>query len=314
MKVLSTVPGDQIWGSMGEIEGFDAEGNNVLFSPPRNVTRATPQATAGHYRKIKDADSSKPVFMTFTDNFHPHFKKWPDEKRKKLYADFIRSTDVVGYDIYPIYGWNRPDWIHLVYEATGLLRDMGDSRPVYAWIETSKGGQWTGDLSRQHPVTPEHIRAEVWMSICQGATAIGYFTHIWKPSYNQFGVPKENREALAEINAQITRLTPAILANPPEQAMTVKTEGGVKVAAMAREHDGSLHIFAVNYDERSRSTRATFQVNGLKPGVFVEVVDEPEPGIDIAADDEWRSIEAEAGQFQDTFAPLAVHIYRLNLR
>lgn len=311
LKVLSTVPGDQVWGSMGEIEGFDAEGKNVLLSKPRTVTRATPEKTAEHYKQIKDADPSKPVFMTFTGNFHPHFKKWPDEERKKLYSDFIRSTDVVGYDIYPIYGWNRPDWIHLVYEATGLLVEMGPGRPVYAWIETSKGGQYTGDLSRQHPVNPEHIRAEVWMAICQGATAIGYFTHIWKPSYNQFGVPKENREALAEINAQVTRLTPAILGSAPKSAATVETEGGVKVGAMSREHDGSLYIFAVNYDESSEATKATFKVDGLKAGVFVEVVDEQEPGVDIAADDEWRTVTSEEGQFHDTFEPFAVHIYRL---
>jgi len=311
MKVLSTVPGDQVWGSMGEIEGFDATGKNVLLSKPRNVTRATPEKTAEHYKQIKDADPSRPVFMTFTGNFHPHFKKWPDEKRKKLYSDFIRSTDVVGYDIYPIYGWNRPDWIHLVYEATGLLAKMAGERPVYAWIETSKGGQWTGDLSRQHPVAPEHIRAEVWMAICQGATAIGYFTHIWKPSYNQFGVPKENREALAEINSQITRLTAAILGGVPRSPATVETEGGVKMGVMSREHDGSLYIFAVNYDERAKATEATFKVDGLKPGVLVEVVDEEEPGVDIAEDDEWRTVTSEEGQFQDTFEPFAVHIYRL---
>ena len=37
------------------------------------------------------------------------------------------------------------------------------------------------------------------MAICQGATAIGYFTHVWKPSYHQFGVPEENRKALRRI-------------------------------------------------------------------------------------------------------------------
>ena len=58
------------------------------------------------------------MFLTLTGNFHPHFKKWSDAQRSELYPQYIQATDVVGYDIYPIYGWNKPEWIHLVSEAT----------------------------------------------------------------------------------------------------------------------------------------------------------------------------------------------------
>ncbi len=85
-----------------------------------------------------------------------------------------QESDAVGYDIYPIYGWNKPEWLCLGHDATERLVQIAGTRPVYAWIETSKGGQWTGDLDGQKDVKPEHIRAEVWMSICRGATAIGY--------------------------------------------------------------------------------------------------------------------------------------------
>ena len=51
------------------------------------------------------------------------------------------------------------------------------------------------------------------MAICRVATAIGYFTHVWKPAYHQFGVPEENRTALREIIAQITRSASAILSD-----------------------------------------------------------------------------------------------------
>ncbi|MBM3333860.1 hypothetical protein FJY63_04290, partial [Candidatus Sumerlaeota bacterium] len=143
------------------------------------VPRAMPSRTLERYQAIKASDSSRPVFMTLTGNFHPFFKKWSDEQRNNLYPAYIKATDIVGYDIYPIYGWNKPEWIHLVYEATALLTDLSKPRPVYAWIETSKGSRWTGELERQKEVTGEHIRAEVWMAICGGATVIGYFTHIW---------------------------------------------------------------------------------------------------------------------------------------
>jgi len=299
LRVTAVTPGEQVWGSIGEIEGFDKDGNNVLLSPPRMVPRTEASETLSQYQEIKTADPARPVFMTFTGNFHPFFKKWTEEQRTTLYPAYIESADVIGYDIYPIYGWNKPEWIHLVYEATGRLTELGQGRPVYAWIETSKGGQWTGALARQKEVTPEHIRAEVWMAICSGATAIGYFTHIWKPSYSQFGVPEANRRALARINAQITRLTPALLGQRPKRPVSISSDGGVKLGILARESEGSLYIFAVNYDEHYREATATIQVEGLAAGTSVTVVDED------------RTIETAAGTFSDMFTPLAVHIYRL---
>jgi len=297
-KVLSITPGDNEWGSLGEIEAFDRDGRNVLLAPPRMVSRSTPEKTMEHYRQIKSADPSRPVFMTLTANFHPHFKKWPEDQRQPLYRAFIAAADVVGYDVYPIYGWNRPDWIHLCSECTRLLADLAGEKPVYAWIETSKGGQWTGDLDRQKDVTPVHIRAEVWMSICRGATAIGYFTHIWKPSYSQFGVPEENRRALRQINDQIARLTPAILGAPAKRSVKIESDGA-KLDVMAREHDGELYLFTVNYDERMKGAKASVRVEGLTAGTVVTVVDEQ------------RTLRASDGFFEDDFAPLAVHIYRL---
>ncbi len=184
-------------------------------------------------------------------------------------------------------------------EATDQLVKMAAGKPVYAWIETSRGGQWTGDLARQKEVTPTHIRAEVWMSICRGATAIGYFTHVWKPSYSQFGVPDENRKALREINEQITRLAPAILGEPSKRAASIAAEGDVKLDLLAREGPDGLYLFAVNYDERLKEAKATIKVEGLAAGKEIIVVDEN------------RTLKSGAGFFTDPFAPLAVHIYRV---
>jgi len=294
--VDSIHPGKQVWGSISEIEGFDAQGHDLLLAPPRYVPRAEPSATLKEYQAIKAADPSRPVFITFTGNFHPHFGKWTDQQRAALYPQYIAAADVVGYDIYPIYGWNKPEWIHLVYEATRLLARQAEPRPVYAWIETSRGGQYTGPLTRQKEVTGRHIRAEVWMAICGGATAIGYFTHVWKPSYQQFGVPPENRRALAEINAQLTRLAPAILAEPLPTGVAATTTGKVRLAAIARQHQHHRYVFAVNYDPRQVATEATFTVEGLHPEQTIDVVDEG------------RTITPVEGAFADRFEPLAVHM------
>jgi hypothetical protein len=295
LEILSVAPGEQVSGALGEIEGYDREGNNVLLCPPRYAPRAQPEETLLKYRTVKAADSTRPLFMTLTGNFHPFFDRYNDEQRA-MYPRYVQAADVVGFDIYPIYGWNKPEWIHLVHEATDRLVQMAGPRPVYAWIETSKGSQWISDL-QQKEVKPEHIRAEVWMSICRGATAIGYFTHVWKPKYSQFGVPEENQVALKVINDQITRLTPAILGQRPPRTASIESPDGVKLDLLTRQTGADLYLFAVNYDERSRETVAKIQLEGLAAGTAVNVVDEN------------RQLQAQEGAFTDTFAPLAVHIY-----
>ena len=298
LTVLSVHASDNEWGSISEIEGFDAAGANVLFSPPRHEPRTRPEDVAASYREIKAADSTRPVFMTLTGHFHPHFQKWTDQQRTELYPAYIQSADVVGYDIYPIYGWNKPEWIHLVHDATEQLVSMAGTRPVYAWIETSKGGQYTGDLARQKDVTPVHIRAEVWMAICRGATAIGYFTHVWKPSYTQFGVPEENRVALREINNQITRLAPVILTGSLDPSVTVEASRGVKVDWMTRRYEGKLYVFVVNYDERA--TKTDIIVKGLDADGEVTVVDED------------RQLTVGDRGLADKLDPLGVRVYCVN--
>lgn len=301
LRVAEVVPGENVWGSLGEVVALDTSGENVIESPPYWVPRAEPEAVQEEYRRIKAGGADRPVFVTFTGYFHPHFGKWDAAQRERLYPAYIDAADVVGYDIYPIYGWNKPEWIELVYEATGLLSDLAKPRPVYAWIETSKGGQYTGSLDRQKDVTGRHIRAEVWMALCNGATAIGYFTHIWKPGYKPFGVPAENQRALAEINAQITRLTEAITA-AGVSGVSAKARDDTRVAVRATETAAAWYIFAVNCDHRDRPAEVRFELPeemSLPDGTGIEVVDES------------RQLTLSDGGFADDFEGLAVHIYRV---
>ncbi|HID07190.1 MAG TPA: hypothetical protein EYP10_08575, partial [Armatimonadetes bacterium] len=76
MKVLKVTRGKNIYGSFGEIEAFDANGRNVLLVRPKSVPRLTPEEVMERYRDIKRQDATRPVFMTLTGCFHPHFKKW----------------------------------------------------------------------------------------------------------------------------------------------------------------------------------------------------------------------------------------------
>lgn len=297
-RVKSAYPGTNVWGSISEIQGLDAEGKNLLLSTPHQVARATPEETLKSYQDLRQADSTRPIFMTLTASFMPVFSKWPEEKREPMYRAYIEGTDAVGFDIYPLYGWGRADWIDRVSDGAAQLRELAGNRLTYQWIETSKGGQWVGEKN-QIDVTPRHIRAEVWMAVCQGATAIGYFTHIWKPAYSQFGVPPENVAAMKQLNDQITRLSPVLLTADSKREVRITLAGDLKAAVLAKEHNGALYLFCVNCDPHDKGGLATLSLAGLKAGTEIEVVDEG------------RKLTAAEGSFTDDFSPLAVHIYKI---
>ncbi|MBI2299785.1 MAG: hypothetical protein HYU66_12735 [Armatimonadetes bacterium] len=298
LTVTEVTAGQQVWGSVGEVEAFDAAGRSLLVSPPQAVPRQSPEQCQAQYQALRAADATRPVFMTLTADFMPQFSHWTAERRAELYPAYARAADVLGFDIYPLYGWGRADWVDRVYDGASQLNALAPRQPTYAWIETSKGSQWVS-ADKQPEVTPAHIRAEVWMSVIAGCTGIGYFTHIWKPSYSQFGVPPENVTAIRAINEQLTRLAPALLGDGLQPAPTIQLSDGLKAAVTGRSQGGSRWLFAVNCDPSAKAGEAVITVPGLAAGKKVEVVDED------------RSLVSEDGALRDHFEGLAVHLYRV---
>ena len=171
---------------------------------------------------------------------------------------------------------------------------------------------WIKDYSKQIDVRPEYTRAEVWMALIRGATGIAYFTHAWQPEYTQFAPKGEMLKELARLNAQLTRLAPAILAPAAKAKVAMTLSDDMACHVKATELDGALYIFAQNIDLGAdaakmkqgqditpRGGKATITVEGLKAGATIEVVDEG------------RTITADDGSFSDEFKPLAEHVYKM---
>src|SRR2546423_11187577 len=93
------------------------------------------------------------------------------------------------------------------------------------------------------------------MSIVNGATAIGYFTHSWTPHYSQFRVSPATQAEMRRTNRQLTTLTTALLGAPVH--VGVQTDVG-RVDAIARRVDGATYVFAVNVSREP--VRARFSV------------------------------------------------------
>ncbi|HEV8605187.1 MAG TPA: transglutaminase-like domain-containing protein [Tepidisphaeraceae bacterium] len=268
--------------------GFDKGGK------PR---KSAAEVVAG-YERIRGRDSTRPIFLNLTSGFMEMGRKKLVDERKEYYRTVAGGADILSFDYYPIYGWNRPDRLMWVAEGVSQLREFGGAkRAVFECIETSKGSQWV-DYAKQIDVKPEHTRAEVWMAIIRGATGIMYFTHAWRPAFNEFEPTEEMRAELKRLNGQITKLTPPILADEFAGKVGISFEDGVKGEIMAKEHEGSVYLFANDLDMK-KGGKAMISLEGLKKGQRVEVVDEG------------REIAAEQGNFSDEFGALGVHIYRI---
>ena len=266
--------------------------------------RMSVEEVAEVYQRIKEADtaSPRPVFLTFTAYFMKELTTYyTQEQKAAIYPPMAANADIVGFDVYPIAGWNRPDWLYRVADGISDLREVaGAGKPLYAWIETNKGGQWISP-EMQLPVTPADTRAEVWMALIRGATGIGYFTHSWVPSYTQFAPDSEMVAALRQLNERLARLAPALLAPPAPEAEGTEMVMPSNIACHFKmtKLNNDLWIFAQNIDMRRLAGRATFRLPGLEAGTIIEVIDED------------RLLVAGDGQFSDDYAPLAEHVYRI---
>lgn len=273
--------------------------------------KKTPEYVTNKSDSIRKLSPNKFLFMTLTGHFTVQQSTYPEQVRQTLYPQYIRNADVIGFDIYPIYGSGYAAHLDWVGKGVSQLRDLAGQKPVYAWIETSKGSKWMS-YEKQPDVLPVHTRNEVWQAITYGATAIGYFTHAWFPSFTEFAPTTEMQEELKRLNTQISRLAPAILAPPFNGTISMELGAGLNCNFKATLYGNDLYLFAVNMDLGEgakdakqfdpiypRGGKATISMEGLKAGTKIEVVDEN------------RTIEAENGKFFDDFAPLAEHIYRI---
>jgi hypothetical protein len=247
-----------------------------------------PSTIAHQYRLNRSRDPNHLNFLTVESNFYSLMSPPPGGDRS-IYRSYAAATDVLGFDLYPIYGWCRPDWIARVAGAQQeLVQQYAGGRPTYQWIEASStSSRWC----KGRGPTPTEVRAEVWMAVVNGAKAIGYFTHSWTPDYSQFRVSRGVRAEIARTDRELEGLTPVILGR-----RVAASSSATPIEAIGRSHGGAVYVIAVN-TSRSRVS-ASISVAGGGSGT-ARVVDEN------------RTLRTAGGRLTDTFAPLAAHVYEI---
>jgi hypothetical protein len=203
-------------------------------------------------------------------------------------ARYAAAADMVSFDVYPV---NSGLPRELVAHGVDRLRAFAsDTRPVWTWIESTRM-----DTANARP-GPADIRAEVWMALVHGAMGIGYFCHVFSPSFVEAGLlaDTENAAAVGAIDVTIQTLAPVLNSRTVTNGVTVASAGVVDT--MLKRHDGATYLFAV--EMRGAATTATFTLRDVTG--TVDVIDEN------------RQIAIANGAFSDDFDGYAVHLYRIS--
>lgn len=226
---------------------------------------------------------------------------------KKYFGKKTFLCDIYTIDYYPI-DWAPPSLRNasLAKLADCLDRLKAETHnliPYMSFVETTDinenevGG---GPPPTPWNPTPEQIKMLAWVNVVHGVKGICWFHHRTR-------TPAENKVAMAEFLDQITMLTPVVLGPEVDIEVTDNSnETGNRVDTMVRVHEGFVYLFAVRLTESDETGQpadqsdviTTFNISGAGSG-SAQVFNED------------RAIPLSGGTFTDTFAPNAVHIYKM---
>ncbi len=213
-------------------------------------------------------------FLTLTNHFYSGAGALP--WGRGAYPSLIAKADVVGFDLYPLQEWCRPNRMADVFLAQRELVKLSGEKPTFQWIEAAPWKCFDG----ANAVTPATVRAESWLAIAGGARGLGF----WPPEWNS-----AVSRVISGVRRDVARLGPAIYL--PDQAAS---DNNPNVQISARSGAGALYVFAVNASYQA--TDATITVGALN-------------GRALLAMGESRRVNSDGDVFSDHFAPLGVHIY-----
>jgi hypothetical protein len=258
-----------------------------------------PTTIVSEYDARIAADPTRPVFLNLGQGVA--YIDYPGRGsacagQTSMYPMYAAGADLLSFDIYPVNNTDATTGGNLWYVATGVdnLRSWAAyQKPVWNWIET------TGIDNPTHTPTPAQIRTEVWMSLVHGSMGIGYFCHIFSPSFIEAGLLSvaANAAAVGAINHEIETLAPVLNSRSLSNGATASSSNAVvPVDIMVKRYAGNLYVFAVAM--RPGATVATFTLRGITTATATVL-------------GESRAIQVAGGSFSDTFAPYEVHLYEV---
>jgi hypothetical protein len=297
-------------------------------------------------QRVTSYDDTRPTIWNDTDFFTSH-GICPDN------VAAFQAPSIGMFDLYPVTSpWNAGNiprvagvaqdsmWLQ-GYSMARAVATGRPNQPLWTWVEVgtdelgfSEQAGSTCDAStnlcspglNEYRATAEQVNAEVWMSLINGATGIGYFCDDMKGYDFCLGNNQGGDGATAlSIASNLTYVGTTIASfatalNAPLLAMCTMNTGpnytdhtssctngiltmstsasGVPGSAMARSLGGSLFLFAD--PERKGSATMTFTLNGYA-GKTATVVYDANDHYDPSNSSKGKTFTLNAaGQFSDT--------------
>ena len=283
---------------------------NPLFP---TVKICTPIDTiVNRYKRIKAADPTRPVYLGFGQGAAEGswYGRGPRTGHNEDYPLYAAGADILAFDIYPMniipassdnattkayklkcaqMPWRVADGVDSV------MKYVDYKKPVICNIECTNYNSNAACL-----LTPEIVKAEVWMALVHGARGIEYFVHILTP-FNARGLLADSAmtASVTANNALIKSLAPVLNTQSVGNGFTkTLSNTAVPVDAMLKRLDGYTYLFAVGM--RSGATSATFTLRDFVGDRTVEVIGEN------------RTIQSVDGVFTDDFVGYGVHLYKVS--
>ncbi len=254
------------------------------------------------YNKMKENDPSRPVFLNL--GMGVSYIKWNGrgackgntESYKISHNGYLKACDIASFDIYPVNSYYPEVQNNLWYVPKGidsLYAWSGSTKDIWCCIETTK----INDKGSKPSVS--EIESEVWMALIHRAKGIIYFCHSFVTGENNEAAMLHdpvNSKGIKEINARVSSLAPVINSvNGVANVSVLSDNPDVPIHYMTKSYNGQSYIFAVSM--RDGNSNATFY---LPSGKKAEVIGED------------RTIPINNNQFNDSFEPYAVHIYKIS--
>ncbi len=253
-----------------------------LVDEPEGIGEADPFTVRSYYETVKA-----------TDPHHPCSLVVMSPAAAGLYAD---AADVVWVDPYPV-----PD-LPVTYVSDcveGVRKSVGPDKPVWAVLQAFDWNVWrNGVISGVHRPTPGEERCMTYLALVHGAKGIIYWAYTGSKYFIR-DYP-DHWQVMLRLAGELRELSPVLMSGLRAPRLTI-TPPRATLDTMVRRHAGSYYVFAVNRE--TSACKAALRLEGPRPARPIEVLFEN------------RTVTARAdGTWQDTFDPLAVHVYRVGAR
>jgi hypothetical protein len=282
------------WMHGDEPDNAQSLGKGKGYGPP-----IAPEKIVADYARMKSADPTRPILLNLGQGvaWDNYIGRGVRRNHPEDYPQYIKGCDIASFDIYPAVHDSPEVAGKLEFVGHGVERLVGwagDAKSVWNCIEC------THIENARTKATPQQVRAEVWMSLIHGSRGLIYFVHQFQPTFKEAALLEDPEmvSAITKINHQIRVLAPVLNSRNISRQVHIKSSAGTQpIKWMLKQYDGSIYLFAVNMTRESID--GEFEIAGLPDVAFIDVLGEE------------RRLSAQSSGFRDTFAPYAVHLYRM---